>query len=81
MPKVKPYRNLNAEASRIIFGEKDMVTLAGLLRKAGLDKRYSTFANYRSRSAGQIPLVYFSKLCKARNLSDEEILEAVKIFY
>lgn len=68
------------KASRIIFGDETS-NLRAILRRANLENKYSTYANYKKRTSGMMPLQGFAKVCKARKLTDMEILSAVKAFY
>ena len=66
--------------SELIFGEREVTNLKGLLRKGHLENKYYSYMRYRKRPDG-MPLLSFATMCKLRNLTDEEILKAVKSFY
>lgn len=66
--------------SELIFGEREVTNLKGLLRKGHLENKYYSYMRYRKRPDG-MPLISFAAMCKLRNLTDEQILKAVKSFY
>jgi len=66
--------------SELIFGEREVTNLKGLLRKGHLENKYYSYMRYRKRP-DVMPLLSFATMCKLRNLTDEDILKAVKSFY
>lgn len=66
--------------SELIFGEREVTNLKGLLRKGHLENKYYSYMRYRQHP-DRMPLISFATMCKLRNLTDEDILKTVKSFY
>ena len=80
MPRLNYLRDPAKDSMAIVLGGRT-TNLAALARAAKVS--YAACADYRGgrRSFAVCTIENFAKLCKAKGLSDEEILKAVKVFW
>lgn len=69
-------KNPTSEATKIVFGDIELLNIHALSKKTGIPS--STL--YRNNfDVGLLSAERFAKICKARGLSDADIIKAVRL--